>query len=249
MGLFSKKQDNLKQLSEQEQILGSSKMDSLSNNLLDGLNMDIVPDELVNFLIHIHEREESINNLDWGIEFEKFLQEVFELGGYKINSSHPKDEKILENYPGIDFFAEKDNMILAVQAKRRNPQTVELHKDEEIRTFIGDIYKCEEKMGKKVKGIFITTHYFSQSAKETIQGSNIELIDKEGLMLLITKLVPELIAKAYYVKMIEGEGLLRCPVCNEVWVKKKGKYGYYWAHPEYRLPNKRGCVNTQGCDK
>lgn len=195
--------------------------------LIKGLDMNIISDDLVDSFINVHEKEiEESGKINPGRCFELFLEEVFRLAGYCIEDRHPNGNK---NDGGIDFVAEKDGIFFAVQAKKRKIDATTLLSVNEVRNLIGAI-DLELNKGRYLKGVFITTHYFSEEAKKEARAGDIELIDKEGLVLLISKIQPMLLAKAYYSRMTED--LPRCPKCGKFLIKRK-KYSKYWAHPNY----------------
>lgn len=212
-------------------------------NLLQNSDMDSVDDDLVDTLIHIHEKEiEENGKRKPGRCFELFLEAVFEAGGYIIEDRPYVGDK------GIDFIANKDGIAIGVQAKKLKINATDLVSVSEMRDFIGALNNYQLKTGKKLKGVFITTHYFSLSSKEESQVADIELIDKESLILLIQKLYPLLLAKAYYKRMTEK--LKTCPECGKVLIHRYSKRtrSEYWAHPEYNEPNCRNCKYTENTE-
>ena len=232
MKIFSK--HNQKQLSEQ--LLEHGK-------LLEGLEIDSIDDDLVDTLIHIHEKEiEENGKRKPGRCFELFLEAVFEAGGYVVEDRPYVGDK------GIDFIANKDGITIGVQAKKLKIDATDLVSVSEMRDFIGALNNYQLKTGKKLKGVFITTHYFSSSSKEEAQVADVELIDKESLILLIEKLYPLLLVKAYYKRMTEK--LKTCPECGRILIHRYSKRtrSEYWAHPEYNEPNCRNCKYTENIE-
>lgn len=212
---------------------GGSMEKSNLKSLLENLNMNGVEDGLVDTWIYIHEKEIEENGKKRpGRCFELFLEDVFEVGGYSIQDRPYVGDQ------GIDFIARKDDIVIGVQAKKLKIDATELIPVSDMRDFIGSLNNYEVKTGEKLKGVFITTHYFSQASKDEAQIAGVELVDKEGLVLLIGKFHPLLLAKAYYKRMTEK--LKTCPECGEVLIHRF-THSKYWAHPEYPEYNYRKC--------
>lgn len=208
-------------------------------HLLQNSDMDSVDDDLVDTFIRVHEKEIKENGKEvLGRCFELFLEEIFRVGGYNIKDRPYVGDK------GIDFIASKDDIAIGVQAKKLKIDANKLIPVSDMRDFIGSLYNYEMKTGKKLKGIFITTHYFSLDSKEEAKIADIELVDKEGLVLLVEKLHPLLLAKAYYKRMTEK--LKTCPECGKVLIHRYSKKNIeYWAHPEYIGSDSPNCKYTE----
>ena len=159
-------------------------------------NSSIIMDYLVKTLANIHEID--------GREFEKFMNELFIFSGYDTNLTPPKGDG------GIDLYVTKDNITTAIQLKKRKLDSTSLIGVEEVRKLLGAINIQDSKL----QGAIITNHYYTEYAKEEAQKANIELIDKEGLITLISTLQPNILAKVYYEKIIEPLG--KCPKCGNI---------------------------------
>lgn len=108
-----------------------------------------------------------------GENFEIFLENLFRRKGYKVKRTP------LSGDFGADLVIEKDNAIIAVQAKRYNDK-VSLGAVQEV---VGAIahYSCNG-------GMVITNSNFTKAAFELANSNNIELWDRE-------KLISEILAK------------------------------------------------------
>jgi Predicted endonuclease distantly related to archaeal Holliday junction resolvase and Mrr-like restriction enzymes len=199
-----------------------------NGKLLKSMDMESISDDLVDTLINIHEKEVSESSKERGRCFEIFLENIFKGAGYKSElTSYNRDK-------GIDLYVEKAGIVSAIQAKKRILMTTETIGVQDIKDFVYNVSRQKKRIIHKK--IFITTHYFSSEAKELAKEEDVELIDKEGLVLLILQLQPLLLAKAYYVKM-KGE-LKRCPLCGNTVVNRYSKV---------TKTNFRGCSNYPAC--
>ena len=106
-----------------------------------------------------------------GTEFEKYLQSLFVKQGYIVK--HTGNSK--GDY-GVDLVLEKDERIIAVQAKR-SKNYIGQNAIREV--YAGkNIYKCNE-------AFVITNNYFSRMARKLAKTNNVELWDRNKLIKII----------------------------------------------------------------
>lgn len=105
-----------------------------------------------------------------GVEFEKYIQKVFEAKGYKTTLTSASNDF------GVDLIAVKEGEKYAIQLKRYDKPVG--------RSAISDVgsgkdyYDCDSSM-------VITNSYFTKSAKEIALKLNCELIDRDKLSSMI----------------------------------------------------------------
>jgi len=114
------------------------------------------------------ERTISINDVDImnGYEFESFVCAMFTKLGYKSSVTKSSGDQ------GLDVIAEKDNTRLGIQAKCYSNKV----NNKAVQEIVGALahYKCD-------KGIVVTNHYFTESAKELAKSNNVVLWDRDIL--------------------------------------------------------------------
>lgn len=155
----------------------------------------------------------DLDNLQ-GREFEIFLSELFVMSGYKIKWPNSK-------YSPVDFFAYKKGERIGVQAKSWGLENSYKDPDRDVvkKSHVEDFAKKLIKEYRGYQGLFITTNFFTQHAKNFImdlRGAKIELIDRIGLLHLIAQNCPEIIVGSYVEKTLGHFG--NCPKCNNVLV-------------------------------
>ena len=124
--------------------------DSQPKKLLEGMNMDNIRDDMVDAFIHVQNKEDKVSKQKRGLAFEELLRYIFELGGYEISDNFSDNNR---QDGGIDFFAEKDGVILGIQAKKRELYTTTIFKSEDIQKFKGQIDNFREEYGKKLRNL------------------------------------------------------------------------------------------------
>ena len=222
----------------------------LNNSLLQPNLPDNYPEGFVYDLLHIQDNESQLPEEQKGKRLERFLFYLFSSSGYAVIDNHPNGKKA---DGGIDLIAQKDGTIFAIQAKHKHVLSTNLIGSNIVDSLYGAIgkYAVSHSVDPSIiKGVIITTHFFSAAAKESADKLDIELIDKKGLVELIYQLQPRLIAKAYYMQMVSE--LRICKKCGEVMVLKYDEISktHYWAHPEYKLANQKNCTLTMSyCDQ
>lgn len=148
----------------------------------------------------------NIDNIS-GRDFEIFLNNIFKMAGYETYLTPEKGDN------GIDIFITKDNMTTAIQAKKFKLDGTNIVKLDTVREFTGALSPHAH-----MHGAIITTHFFTPEAIRLAEQHNIELINREDLITLISKLTPSLISKAYYEKTTSHMG--RCEKCGSIKIKK-----------------------------
>lgn len=150
-------------------------------------------------------------------EFEKLLLAHYINLGYTCRTT-PKTGDY-----GSDLVLEKDNERIVVQDKLWK-SVVEI---ESVRQFIWDI-----KYYGASKGMVITNSVFTGSAHELARANGIELVDRQGLIEIKRRSQGKGIAMRSSERTGEERALNilpdeRCPLCNRILVKRKGKYGAF----------------------
>lgn len=110
----------------------------------------------------------TIDKLDGfnGVEFENFLAELFQKLSYSVTTTKASGDQ------GVDLLVKKNNEVTAIQAKRYSNS-------------VGNGAVQEIIAGMKFydanKGMVVTTNYFTASAKELAEKTNIILWDRDKL--------------------------------------------------------------------
>lgn len=172
----------------------------INSNLLKEDNYYEIDNELVEFLDDIHGDSVLNENDKKGLQFEVFLEKLFVISGYEVERTPYRGDG------GVDLFIKKDNKCYAIQAKKCKCDVQKLEDVKKMREFAGIV--VEEGYQK----VFITTNFFTNEAKEQARKSNIELIDKIGLLRLVAQLQPQLMAKGYLKKHMGDLGF--CKSCG-----------------------------------
>lgn len=145
-----------------------------------------------------------------GEEFEHFLLAHFSKMGYKGAVT-----KSTGDY-GADLVLNKGQEKIIVQAKRWKEKV--------------GIKAIQEALGamsyyKADKGMVVTNNFFTKSAYELAQSSNIELWDRKKLIDIMALADGKSVAREVTVESdIEG----RCPSCGSDLVKRNGKKGMFY---------------------
>lgn len=226
--------------SEYDSNMFSEKIESLEKKeSLFLFEEDNVDKNMLNTLINL----DNLNGSDiprnmWGQRFESFLVKLFEHAGYKV-------EKVSEagkSDNGIDMIIEKDDQRIAIQAKNYKLDGVYSVDKTTVQNFVGAI----EIRKDITSGALITTHFFTENAIEVCSNlspdnKKVELINREKLIFLISKIYPELLAKAFFEKEIQI--FPRCPRCGSITIKKKSrKPGTEYFYGCIHYPNCQGIV-------
>lgn len=107
-----------------------------------------------------------------GIEFEMFLKELFEEKGYKVSMTPQSSDQ------GVDLILEKQNVKIAVQAKRFS-QSIRVGNSAVQEVYAGKkYYDCSD-------GWIISTSTYSKQAIELATKVRIVLIDRKKLIQMI----------------------------------------------------------------
>ena len=141
--------------------------------------LDIIM-EKINQLFHNPKLFYTIQDIDYmnGIDFENLVSYILTLMNYQCEVTPPSNDQ------GVDIIAKKDDVSLAVQAKRYNSTSVGNKAVQEV--IAGAIYyQCNK------KAVF-TNSYFTNSAKELALSANVDLYDRDVLIDLLSKyLIPK----------------------------------------------------------
>lgn len=155
----------------------------------------------------------NVDKVKQGNYLEDFIKALYTLAGYTVTKTPIADK-------GIDLIAEHtDGQKLIVQCKNHSlkAKKVTVVGDKEVREFNG-----VESEGQKV---FITSSYFSGYIKKD-DFPNITFIDRQGLYILIQKLVPEIYINYLIKRDYKVTNITDCPKCKKGVILPKGvNYG------------------------
>ena len=105
-----------------------------------------------------------------GIQFEKFLGELFEKMGFGVTVTKASGDQ------GTDLIIKKNLDVISVQAKRYSDKVT----NKAVQEVVGSL-----KFYNATKGMVVTTNDFTKSAQELAKSNNVELINREKLDKLI----------------------------------------------------------------
>lgn len=112
------------------------------------------------------QRELRIKNMT-GVEFEKYLADIFMKKGYSVNLTKASGDH------GIDLQIYRSGVMGVVQCKQWEETVGEPH----LRDFLGAMVHCGARFG-----FFVTTSSFTLQAKSFARGKNIQLVDGRQLV-------------------------------------------------------------------
>jgi len=161
----------------------------------------------------INEMADQLINIDKleGKDFENYLADLFVKLGYVTVEVTEKNKR--GNDGGIDLYVTDGNGIkTAVQAKGWSLGSARVVGVRDVRELNG-VISCHE------NGAIITSHLFSPGAIKEAKEYGIELIDREGLIKLISLLEPRIIEKAFFEVITAHMG--KCPDCGSILLNKK----------------------------
>lgn len=101
-----------------------------------------------------------------GIEFEKFLGQLFEKMGFMVSVTKASGDQ------GTDLIIRKKSEIISVQAKRYSSKVT----NTAVQEVVGSL-----KFYNATKGMVVTTDDFTKSAQELAKSNNVELINRKKL--------------------------------------------------------------------
>jgi len=107
-----------------------------------------------------------------GIEFERFVGEMFKLQGYKVEYT-----SVSADY-GVDLVLEKDRIRTAVQVKHYKRPLSQAPVREVVAGML--VYKCS-------KAMVITNSTFTKSARHLAKSNYVKLVDRDALWQLISQ--------------------------------------------------------------
>lgn len=158
-------------------------------------------------------------------EFNFFIKALLEKMGYEITDIDGKHDN------GVDLVGHVKNVrSLAVQCKAWNPKkTTERVDVREVRAFKGVIAE------KYKKGLFVTTHYFSEPALE-LEDESLILIDRRKLFHLVARYCPQLLAESLYFETLRNlPACSHCQTGKAIKLYSKQKRYYYWCESCYQI--------------
>lgn len=201
-------------------------------NLFDVIYNSKTDERMLDTLLNIDNLNgENVSNDKKGQRFEWFLYDLFKHAGYDVekNSKEGMDDD------KIDLIVQKGNEKIAIQAKNYKLDGTGMVNKDVAMSLSGAIENRQD----ITAGAVITTSFFTYPAKEwqaQIKGKPVYLIDREKLLVLISELYPQLLAKAYFEQ--ETKQIHRCKLCGNITVKK-------WS--ESNKNYFRSCVNYPKC--
>lgn len=162
-----------------------------------------------------YERElisSNINDIDKldGLQFEMYLKALFKELGYKTVVTKSSNDF------GADLIAVKNNVKIAIQAKRyKYKNNVGVSAVQQVYASI-PYYKAN-------KGLIITNSIFTKNAKILARHCNIKLVDRKGLVKLINKVNPSV--TPLKIKQTIKPKERNCPLCKSQLVIRYNKSG------------------------
>ena len=145
---------------------------------------------------------------DWR-NFERFIAWLLRKQGYDVTLTQPFADG------GKDIIINVGDSKVYVEAKIRNTGGSFVIGKEYVDGLVGKM------KGEAVKGVIVTNHYFTLPAKEAAAKQNVELIDREGLINLVSRICPDMVFKSFYER--ERERIGACPKCEGVLLKKQNR--------------------------
>lgn len=146
-------------------------------NIFDEIHEEIIMERLlVNLENYDRENDQyiDISYIDYidGLEFEDFLAEMFEKIGFKTERTKKTGDQ------GADLFIYKNGVKTVIQAK--NYQDKVNNKAVQEAFSAKRYYNCN-------KAMVITNNYYTESAKDLAEGTDVELVDRNGLINYLDK--------------------------------------------------------------
>ena len=160
-------------------------------------------------------------------DFERFIAWLLKKQGYDVTLTQPFSDG------GKDIIINIDEGEVYVEVKIRKTEGAHAIGKEYVNRL------AKKVNGKVIKGIMITNHYFTSYAHELADMQQIELIDRKGLINLVSRICPDMVSKSFYER--ERDRIGACPKCEGVLLKKQNREtGDYF----------KGCSNFHhhGCD-
>lgn len=111
--------------------------------------------------------------------FEEYIASLFASMGYRVELTQRSGDK------GVDIFLYKDDKKIAVQCKKYSKKNLVGSPD--VQSFLGAIHNSNS-----VKGIFITTSFFTLEAEKFARNNPIELIDAVKLEKMISEVLMQI---------------------------------------------------------
>ncbi|MCK4887724.1 MAG: restriction endonuclease [Planctomycetes bacterium] len=123
-----------------------------------------------------HNKKVTVDDIDHlnGFEFEEFIGDMYRKAGYKVTVTKKSGDQ------GADLIIEKDGVSTAVQTKKYSGSVGNSAVQEVVAAM--KYYDCD-------KSMVITTAKFTKSALELAGRNGVELIDKNGLDVLLDKIL------------------------------------------------------------
>jgi restriction system protein len=169
----------------------------------------------------------DIRSLTWR-QFESFTAEAYKRQGYSVIETPEGPDN------GVDLVLRKDGEKTYVQCKHWKASSVGVEK---IRELLGSMTA-----GGAHNGIFVTSGQYTAPAREFASECGIELVDSDGLAVLIGDLTGEQNA---FCSDHATTSSPDCPICNSSMVKRVAKRGTnrgakFWGCSKYP-----GCHGTR----
>jgi len=108
-----------------------------------------------------------------GVDFEKFVEEYYKLHGYKTRSTQYTHDN------GADIIAEKDNVALCIEAKRRNKK-INRHVVLSVHYAMEHVYRAD-------KAVIFTNTELTDQARAAAKDKNVEYIDRYDIERFLRK--------------------------------------------------------------
>ncbi|WP_255257995.1 restriction endonuclease [Bacillus cereus] len=158
----------------------------------------------------------QIDRMD-GIQFEYYLSTLFKNLGYKVQVTEATGDY------GADLILQKGNEKIVVQAKRYS-KNVGIKAVQEI---------IASKIHYKATTAWVVSNsFYTKSAKNLAQTTDVKLIDRTELIDMILKMNPNAIPNAQAILTNQSSNVM-CPKCNSKMKLRKGQSGEFYGCSNY----------------
>lgn len=161
----------------------------------------------------------QIDRID-GIQFEYYLSTLFKNLGYKVQVTEASKDY------GADLILHKGEEKIVVQAKRYS-KNIGIKAVQEI---------VASKIHYKANAAWVVSNsFYTKSAKNLAQTTDVRLINRTELIDMILKMNPNVVPNAQAILTNQSSNVM-CPKCNSTMKVRKGKNGEFY-----------GCLNYPKC--
>lgn len=166
----------------------------------------------------------QIDRMD-GVQFEYYLSTLFKNLGYKVQVTEASGDY------GADLILQKSDEKIVIQAKRYS-KNVGIKAVQEI---------IASKIHYKANAAWVVSNsFYTKSAKNLAQTTDVKLIDRTELIDMILKMNPNAVPNAQAILTNQSSNIM-CPKCNSKMKLRKGQNGEFYGCSNY--PKCKGTRN------